>query len=268
MSNLIGLCTWTFGNITLEEKLKISKELNVDGVELEGDLTISPRLIKELLKQQDLLALSVTPNNINLLDSDEKMRAKNVNYYLKLIDWSEEIGVPRIALHGDVGLVSSDDYDRDYSYLLTATRTIVAYAESKNIKVAFEVLNRYESFQINNVFEALKLTEEVDSSYLGILLDAYHMNIEEADPTKSLQLANDKLDVYHIADSNRLGAGSGNSDLSSQIEMLKEIKFTGPIIMEMTAPGPNPFTPVKGGDYINVLKEEYTKTIKFIKEKL
>ncbi|GAA3333024.1 hypothetical protein GCM10020331_095440 [Ectobacillus funiculus] len=86
-------------------------------------------------------------------------------------------------------------------------------AEALHIEVVFEVLNRYENHQIVTGKEALSLIDAVNSPNLLVLLDAYHMNIEEADPIEALRNVGSKLGVYHVADSNRQAVGNGHSNI-------------------------------------------------------
>jgi sugar phosphate isomerase/epimerase len=108
-----------------------------------------------------------------------------------------------------------------------------------------EALNRYESHLLNTAAEVSAFVTEVGSDHVGILLDAYHMNIEEADPAAALRLAGERLWLYHAADSNRQGIGRGHTDLGAQLAALVDIGYAGPIILECTAPGPDPFAAIK-----------------------
>ena len=65
--------------------------------------------------------------------------------------------------------------------------------------LAMEVLNRYESHLLNTAKQALDFVEETGTSNVGILLDAYHMNIEEADPAAAVMDAGDRLLLFHAA---------------------------------------------------------------------
>jgi D-psicose/D-tagatose/L-ribulose 3-epimerase len=267
MSRDYGLCLWTFGDISFEEKCKLAKEIGVNGVEVQGDLSQKPAELKAILNEYDLKILSVTPDNVDISSADEQIRASAVQYFLDLLSWAKELEVERICLHGDVGKTQGcGDLLKDWGLLVNSSTEILKKAEELEIEVVFEVLNRYENYQIVTAKEALRLIDEVGSKNLKILLDAYHMNIEEACPSQALKAAGDKLGVYHIADSNRQGVGDGHSDLKGQIDALHEIGYEGPIIMEMTAEGPNPFTPVKDGNYLDVVVSYYKASLKQLKE--
>lgn len=261
-----GLCLWTFGDVPLKEKLKLAQEIGVTGVEIEGDLNQDPTNLRSLLKKYNLEILSVTPDNVDISSDDEKVRKNAVKYFLNLLVWAKKVGSPRICLHGYVGKVrGSDEVSDDWSLLVESTKKIMQKAEELEVEVVFEVLNRYENYQIVTAKEASQLIDEVKSILLKVLLDSYHMNIEEASPIEAIKYTNKNLAVYHIADSNRQGIGMGHANLVNQIKALNEIEYTGPIIMEMVAEGPNPFTPIKDKNYINVVKDYYKHSLNKLK---
>lgn len=266
MSRDYGLCLWSFGDLLLDEKCKIAKEIGVNGVEVQGDLTQDPNELANILSKYELKVLSVTPDNVDISSVHEETRGKAVQYFLDLLSWASKLGASRICLHGDVGKTAGcGDLAKDWQLLVESSKAVMEKAETLNIEVVFEVLNRYENHQIVTGQEALSLIDAVNSPNLFVLLDAYHMNIEEADPVEALRKAGSKLGGYHVADSNRQAIGNGHSDIRRQIEALHEINYTGPIIMEMMAEGPNPFTAVKGKDYLQVLTGYYKTSLEKLK---
>jgi len=266
MTREYGLCIWTFGDIPLEEKCRLAKEIGVDGVEVQGDLKQDPQELANLLAKYELKVLSVTPTNVDISNINEDTRQKAVQYFLDLLSWAREIGANRICLHGEVGkIVGCGDHEKDWELVLNSTKTVMEKAEALQIEVVFEVLNRYENHQIVTSKEALRLIDAVNSPKLFVLLDAYHMNIEESNPVDALKTAGKKLGIYHVADSNRQAIGNGHADIKSQIAALHEIDYVGPIIMEMTAEGPNPFTPIKGENYLQVVIDYYKTSLEKLK---
>lgn len=267
MSRDYGLCLWTFGEIAFEDKCKLAKEIGVNGVEVQGDLAQDPLELQALLTKYDLKVLSVTPDNVDISSADDQVRSSAVRYFLDLLDWAQKLGAKRICLHGDVGKTQgSGDLSKDWNLLVNSSAEVLRKAEELDIEVVFEVLNRYENHQIVTAKEAVRLIDEVKSEKFYVLLDAYHMNIEEPCPIIALKETNDKLGVYHVADSNRQAIGNGHADIKGQIDALHEIGFNGPIIMEMTAEGPNPFTPVKEGNYLEVVTDYYKDSLSKLKE--
>ncbi|WP_158734539.1 sugar phosphate isomerase/epimerase [Alteribacillus sp. YIM 98480] len=263
-----GLCLWTFGEeISFEEKCKAAKEIGVDGVEIQGDISQDPEEVLKILEKYELKLLSVTPDNVDISSDDESIRSEAVQYFLDLLEWAAKLGAKRICLHGEVGKVRGcGDATKDWDLLVKSSSKVMSKAEKLKIEVVFEVLNRYENHQIVTAQEALKLVNEVNSKHLYVLLDAYHMNIDEACPIQAIKDVGEKLGVYHVADSNRQAIGNGHSDIKCQMDALNEIAFEGPIIMEMTAEGSDPFTPMKGGNYLEVVKGYYKESLRELKE--
>ncbi|MEQ9571050.1 MAG: sugar phosphate isomerase/epimerase, partial [Nitratireductor sp.] len=70
----------------------------------------------------------------------------------------------------------------------------------------------------------------------GVCLDAFHLNIEEADIYDAIRLAGDRLFDFHVADNNRFAAGLGQLDWAKIVATLKEIGYDGALTNEFVAP--------------------------------
>jgi D-psicose/D-tagatose/L-ribulose 3-epimerase len=258
-----GLSLWTFGdNISFEAKCKIAADIGVDGVEIQGDMTQDPISLRKILQDHKLKALSVTPIDADISSNDTAKRSEAVQYFLDMLYWAKALGSERICLHGKVGKTQvSDDYQLDWDRLVDSAKKIMEKAEQLDIEVVVEVLNRYESYQVTTAKEAVKLVETVSSPNLFLLLDAYHMNIEEQNPVQALRATADKLRVYHIADSNRQAIGDGHANLQEQVNTLCEIGYQGPIVMEMTASDSNH----EEQDYLDSVTSYYKRSLRTLK---
>lgn len=100
------------------------------------------------------------------------------------------------------------------------------------ITVAVEVVNRYESNLLNTTEQALAFVEEVGASNLGIHLDAYHMNIEEAGLRRAIELAGDRLAYFHVGESHRGAPGTGSVPWDEVWQGLAAIGYDGKVTFE------------------------------------
>ena len=243
----LGVCTWTFGDLSLSEIAQRLSILGFDGVELLGDLDrYRAAEASHVLQDHGLAAFSLTPENVDLAHPDKVVRAEAIDYYLHLLDFAAELGIPILCCHGYVGRVRAvSTLAEEQAVFASAVRQIAERARELNLRMVMEVLNRYEAHLLNTAAEALDFVDDVASGNVGILLDAYHMNIEEDDPAGALHQAGDRLWLYHAADSNRQGIGRGHTDFGAQLAALVDIDYDGPIILECTAPGPDPFMAIK-----------------------
>ena len=121
------------------------------------------------------------------------------------------------------------------------------------------------SHLLNTAAQALEFVEAVGQSNVGILLDAYHMNIEEADPATAILDAGDRLFLFHAADSNRQAVGRGHTDFLALLRALRRSGYNGDVIVECTAVGPDPFTPIKGNGWRDEVRQHTTESLRLLR---
>ena len=114
-------------------------------------------------------------------------------------------------------------------------------AEKSGVRIAIEPLNRYEADLFNTAREALAFIEDVGHPAIGLLLDTFHVNIEETSFTRPFgeAMANGRLWHVHAADNTRMSPGSGVLDFGMLIEYLRGAGYRGYLSGEML-PLPDP----------------------------
>ena len=262
-----GVCNWIFGDEDLSTTATFLSGEGFDGVELKGNLSVyQPREVKAILGDHGLTVLSLTPEDVDLAHPDVKVRTEAEDYYLHLLDFAVAVGAPVVICHGAVGRVRAlSDYEKEYWHFLTAVQRIAARATQLNLRLAVEVLNRYESHLLNTAAQAIRFVTELRTSNVGLLLDAsYHMNIEEADPGTAILDAGQHLYLFHAADSNRQAVGRGHTNFMALMRALQRISYTGDIVIECTAAGPDPFTPVKGDGWRDEVRQYAAESLRLI----
>ena len=142
----------------------------------------------------------------------------------------------------------------EWKLYVDAVQQIGRRAEALELELVMEVLNRYEAHLLLTAEETVAFVEAVGSPKVGILLDTYHMNIEEKDLRRAIFKARKHLKHFHIADSNRWGVGDGHTDFVSIIRALRNVNYAGPIVVETPAPKLNPLTPREGDDLMKWLE--------------
>jgi len=95
------------------------------------------------------------------------------------------------------------------------------------VRIALEPINRYETTLINNVDQGLELVEQVGADNMGLLLDTFHMNIEDAVIEDSIRACGDRIFHFHVADSNRWYPGAGHLDFGSILDALFATGYQG-----------------------------------------
>lgn len=100
-------------------------------------------------------------------------------------------------------------------------------AAPHGVRLALEPINRYETTWINSVQQGLDLIQRVGEANFGLLLDTFHMNIEEAQIERSICACGAKIFHFHVADSNRWYPGCGHLDFESILRTLNSTGYTG-----------------------------------------
>ena len=103
--------------------------------------------------------------------------------------------------------------------------------------VLIEPLNRYESRYLNTVADSASIVREANHQSAGLLLDIFHMSIEERDIPEAILAAGDLARHVHLADNNRLLPGLGDIDWPAVFAALREIAFDGVVNLECSTSG-------------------------------
>lgn len=111
-------------------------------------------------------------------------------------------------------------------------KRVAEFALKKGVTLGIEVVNRYESNQINTALQALELLDRVDAPNVVVHLDTYHMNIEEPDFMQPVLACGKRLGYVHIGESNRGYLGSGTIDFAQFFHALAMIDYQGVVTFE------------------------------------
>ena len=120
-----------------------------------------------------------------------------------------------------------------------------------------EPWNRYETYLINRLDQAVRMAREVGHPNVGVKGDLFHMNIEELDIPEAIRATGSLLWHLDVADSTRAAPGVGHLDLTAVMAALGDIGFDGILNFELLPAAGDPFLSIKGGG-AEEFKDEYT----------
>lgn len=101
------------------------------------------------------------------------------------------------------------------------------------VRLGIEAINRFETDLVNTALEAVTLAQATGSAQIGVLLDSFHLNIEEKDIVAAIATAGDRLFHFHVSDNDRGVPGSGHVPWNSVREGLHAIGYDNWIVAEM-----------------------------------
>ncbi len=127
-----------------------------------------------------------------------------------------------------------DDLDKEaiWGRGVESIKTLGKVAGDLGIDMCLEVVNRFETHILNTCEEGLKFCADVDNKNVKILLDTFHMNIEEDNIPAAFRLAGDKLGHIHVGEGNRNLPGKGSLPWNEIGQALRDINYTGGVVME------------------------------------
>jgi len=105
-------------------------------------------------------------------------------------------------------------------------------AEDNQVYLCMEVVNRFEQFLINTCEEAVQYVDQVGSPNAKVMLDTFHMNIEEDFIGAAVERAGDKLGHVHIGENNRMPPGYAHIPWTELGAALRKIGYQGNVVME------------------------------------
>jgi D-psicose/D-tagatose/L-ribulose 3-epimerase len=173
----------------------------------------------------------------DLIHADPAVRERTVQYLKDCITMVKELdGREMTIVPSQVGKVAAmDTPEQEWKWAVEGLREVYGHSEREGVFIGLEPLNRFETNFLNRHDQALLLAEEVGPN-CGICLDAFHINIEEADLWKAILNTGKKLVAFHVADNNRMACGQGDYDWPRLVKTLKQAGYNNALTVEFVAP--------------------------------
>ena len=244
------------------EKFEAIKSFGFDAYEIDGKQLINNFTAVKLAIKETGITVSTACGGYEgwIGDFDENKRRQGIKQISEILKHLSEIGGNGIVVPAAWGMFSkrlpphvpprSEEEDR--IALLNSLSQINRVAMETDTLLYLEPLNRYEDHMINKLAEGVSLIEEGGFSNVKIIADFYHMNIEEANISRSIINAKKHIGHIHLADSHRFQPGDGHLDFLSGFKALKSIGYEEYLAFECRVLGENQ-------------EEEYKKSVSYIK---
>jgi sugar phosphate isomerase/epimerase len=164
-------------------------------------------------------------NKLSFTEPDSAKREKALQVVKALLRFASSehavlvIGLVRGAPSGDVE--SAGKLLR--GSLVECDRAAVEYGG----RIALEAINRYETPLLNTASAVAALIEEEGLDATGLLLDTFHMNIEEVSIEETIRKYATRIAHFHIADSDRWPPGHGHLTVEKYLGLLEGLGYDG-----------------------------------------
>ena len=219
------------------------KKLGFDVLEISCAMlkAISTQELMEMKKMAADAGITLTAGygpgaNENLASANEDVVKNAVAFYTDILKKLEILEIH--TLGGGIYSYWPVDYTKpidkagDWERSVKNVRTVGKIAGECGVDYCLEVLNRFEGYLLNTCAECKAFVEQVDVPAVKIMLDTFHMNIEEDSMVEAILLAGDRLGHFHVGENNRRLPGKGGMPWYEIGSALRAIGYDKNIVME------------------------------------
>ena len=219
----------------VREAALVSRELGFDGIEISmrSPAELGRPELEALLSETGLQLAALSSgrafleDGLSLTDPDKAGRARAVQRIVELAEYAAEFDAPLI-----VGLVrgkapADGDLDAAVGRFVESMRECADRTAATAGRFVVEAINRYETPLLNTAAATVAAVECIGSPGVGVLLDVFHMNIEEVSIATAIRTTGAHLGHFHIVDSNRRAAGMGHVDFGEVVTALHDAGYAG-----------------------------------------
>jgi D-psicose/D-tagatose/L-ribulose 3-epimerase len=270
-----SICSWIFGDMPIDKIMRFVSGAGYDAIEIRA--AVNEYDWKDILHHSRELSLeiggltgdSAWPNQAHdLANGHIENRRKSIDYFKRQIEAVKEVeGEYLVVCPSAVGKTSLMGLNgEDWKWAVDSVQELAGKACELDVTLVIEPLNRYESCLVNSGEDALRFVQEVGSPKVRMLLDSYHMNIEEEDLETPFLNAKEYLEIVHVADSNRQALGRGHLDFGKITSGINRSGFNGHIVVECMAQGADPFKASKGSPAMDLMYIFADESLLYLKE--
>lgn len=234
----VHLMVWS-GRITADEMalFPLISEMGYNGVEIPifDPEALDLTAVREACVNSGLActASSAMAPGLSLIDDDR--RDKGVAWLQDVVRTASALGAELLCgpIAVPVGELRGRGFtDQEFDTCVRSLQEVGAVASTEGVTLALEPLNRFETFMLNTVQDGVRLTDAVDQPSVGLLLDTFHMHIEEKSTPDAIRRAGKHIKHFHCSENDRGSVGSGQVDWTGTFQALAEVEYSGWLVVE------------------------------------
>ena len=178
----------------------------------------------------------------DLASRDEDAHKAGVAYLKSCIDTAVALGAtivggplygaPLVFAGRAPAPVEPQERKRRIDAVVKGLAAAASRAADAGVVLGVEALNRFETDIANTAGHAIEIVDRVGSPAVGVMLDTFHMNMEEFDLPAAIRRTGDRLVHFQANENNRGFVGSGHIDWPGIARALNDVDYRGPIVLE------------------------------------
>ena len=173
----------------------------------------------------------------DISSTDASTRQRGIDKMADIVDWTIALGGRIICgpLYAELGRkrpLSREERNAERGRTAESLKKIGEYAGKKGAVIAMEPLNRFETDMINIAEQAFEMCEKVDNPAVKMMLDTFHMNIEERKIGDAIRSSAKHLVHMHTCANDRGTPGSAHIPWDEVVGALRDIDYQGYGVIE------------------------------------
>ena len=226
---------------SLEKSFGDLARLGYDGVEL---MTLDPDAlnweeVRQTAVKNGLAVVLVCTGEIfgqlglSYTDPDEAVRQEAIRRTMKIIDFAAYLGA-----NINIGRIrgqycSALAREETWRLAAEAFRRLADYAAPKNVMIALETVTIMQTNFINTLEEGAAMVKEVGRSNFRLMMDIFHMNLEEKNLYEAIRRYSSLSIHVHLADNNRRYPGQCGLDFEKILTVFHQCGYDGNFCTEI-----------------------------------
>jgi D-psicose/D-tagatose/L-ribulose 3-epimerase len=222
----------------------LAREAGFDHVELPA-LSGTPDAYGHAGRRLDEIGLSrgctaITTPAADPTSPDPELREAGRAHLAWILDCAEALGAETAGgpFHAPIGhFTGAPPQEDELARAAEAHRSMAEDAERRGIRLALEILNRFETHFMNTAAQARAYADRVGHPAFGIMYDTFHAHIEEKDQPAAIACLGERMHVLHVSENDRGVPGTGQVDFPAILRSARATGFDGPVVVEAFGSG-------------------------------
>ena len=245
----LGVSTWLwtspFSTESIPVLFKKIKEMGFDAVEIavEYPELIDADAVKQGLQEYQLYPVicgAFGPSR-DLTSNDPAIHKNCFDYIRSCFDLCNRLDAtffagPMYSAVGKTRMLPDEQRKQEWNLAVENLRIVCEMAGERNLDIALEPLNRFESDLVNTAADVIRLVNDINHPAAKIMLDGFHMNIEERDVEKAISSTGEKLIHFQVSENYRGTPGTGQTRWDAYKRGLEAINYKGVVSIESFTP--------------------------------
>ncbi len=243
-----GVSTWLWQSPFTTESIALFPKIKAMGFDIveipvEDPTLINAATVRKSLESHglDVVVCGAFGPTKDFTHDDPAVHEHCMTYIRKCFELCNELGAgflagPMYSAVGKARLVSPEQKKIEWDRAVINLRRVCEMAADHGLGIALEPLNRFESDLVNTAEDVMRLVSHINHSAARVLLDGFHMTIEEQNIRAAINTVGDKLLHIQVSENHRGIPGTGLTPWSDFAAGLRDINYRGAVVIESFTP--------------------------------